>query len=147
MIVVDANVFLLGLAQPRDESNRWMHDEARDLLMGASRGEYHLFAPTAVIAEVMYVLTSKANYGLGATAACALLEPILRIDQLVIEDKPQVIRALSIWLDYPSLGFVDSLVAAMTERPGDVLASFDKHFDRLSHLPRFAWKGREAADQ
>ncbi len=139
--------FPRALISPQEPYNRWMYDETRDLLLGAGRGEYQLLATTAVIAEVVYVLTSKANYGLSAAAACALLEPILRIDQLLIEEKPRVMRALSIWLDEPSLGFVDSLVAAMAERPGDVLATFDKGFDRLPHLPRFAWKGRETADQ
>lgn len=147
MIVVDANVLLLVMTRPADQVNLWMHEEAKRLFDMAARDEVELYAPTAVIAEVIFVLMSQSNYGLDAELASRLLNPFLQIEAFRIENKLQVIRACELWIELPRLGFVDALVAALGERPGDVLATFDKDFDRLPHLPRFAWKGRETVDQ
>src|SRR3989337_2405604 len=98
MIVVDANVLLLVLSKPTDDVNLWMHESAKRLFDRAIRGEVRLYAPTAVIAECAYVLTSKANYGLNANTAAQLLRPFFQIDQFHIELKPQILQAMDLWI-------------------------------------------------
>ncbi len=53
MIAIDTNVILLVLARPAEAQNLWMHEQAKHLFDAAERGEQHVFAPTAVIAEVI----------------------------------------------------------------------------------------------
>jgi predicted nucleic acid-binding protein len=140
MIVVDANVLLLVMSRPSEPVNLWMHESAKRLFESANRGEVELYVPTAVIAEVIFVLTSRANYGLDEESATRLLEPFLKIEALHIENKAEVVHALSLWNEYPKLGFVDALVAAIAMRPGGVLASFDNDFRRLGGIDRYQWE-------
>ena len=140
MIVVDTNILLLVMARPSEPVNLWMHEAAKRLFDSAARGEVLLYAPTAVIAEAVFVLTSRANYGLDAESTTRLLEPFVKIDAFRIESKPEVIKALAFWNEHPRIGFVDALVAAMVMRPGDVLASFDNHFRRFNQIQRYQWQ-------
>jgi predicted nucleic acid-binding protein len=138
MIVVDTNVIMLVLARSPDPESLWMHEQAKALFDAAERGEVELHAPTAVIAEVIFVLTSSNGYRLDPATVIDLLEPFLQIDAFHIELKPQVRRALTLWQERPGQGFIDSLLIAIAEQPSAQLATFDKRLSRHA-IALFRW--------
>jgi predicted nucleic acid-binding protein len=145
MIVVDTNVILLVLTRPSEPESLWMHEQARRLFDAAAKGEVRLQAPTAVIAEVIFVLTSSKGYRLEPATAIDLLEPFVQIEGFDIELKPQVQRALALWRERPGQGFIDSLLVAIAEQPGAQLATFDTRLSRQAR-DMFPWN-REATTE
>ena len=139
MIVIDANVFLRALVVPPEPYNGWMHEEATSLFRQAQEGEVHLLTTGAVIAEVAFLLTSKAVYAVDVGEATGLLESLLLIPNLHVDTKMESIQALRLWANHPKLGFVDALLAVVAEESGYTLASFDSDFDRLPTLVRYEW--------
>jgi predicted nucleic acid-binding protein len=137
--VIDANVFLRALVVPNEPFYRWMHEEATYLFRQAQQGEVHLLTTGAVVAEVAFMLTSKAVYAVDVHDATEFLESLLLIPNLHVEAKLESIQALRLWAKHPSLGFVDALLAIVVEESGHSLASFDSDFNRLPTLVRHEW--------
>jgi predicted nucleic acid-binding protein len=138
-ILVDANVFLRAIVKPANPGIQWMHEDARTLFTRANRGEMQLTTTDAIIAEVAFVLTSKAHYALSVDNACARMIPLVGIRTLRFHGKRQVIRALTLWPQHSRLDFPDVLLAAYADLEGLTLASFDRGLDRFGNLDRHAW--------
>ena len=137
MIFVDANVFLRALVRPSDEQVQRMHDAAVALFRRAEKGEIELTTSDAVIAEVAFILTSKAHYHLDPDDAAGRLAAMLRLRGLRMPQKRILLRALDLWTTYPALGFVDVLTASYSQQAGIELATFDAHFDRFTDIARW----------
>jgi predicted nucleic acid-binding protein len=140
-ILLDANVFLRALAKPPDPAIHWMHDEARELFRKATRGEALLTTTDAIVAEVAFILTSKAHYGLSVDDACTRMRLLVGIRNLRFHGKRNVMRALDLWPQHPRLDFPDVLLAVIADLDSLTLASFDRGFDRFDHLDRYPWQG------
>jgi predicted nucleic acid-binding protein len=139
MIVLDTNVFVRALVEPDEDYNQWMMEAAQNLFIAAERGEVTLTASTAVVSEAAFILTSRRLSSLTPGEVADRLTPLLRINNLHLEQKPETLRALEIWVDRPSRGFVDSLVIAQAERPGNAVASFDDAVNRAKSLELYPW--------
>lgn len=114
-----------------------MNQIAGDLFRMAERGDVEVTTSDAVIAEVAFILTSRAHYGLAPADAADRLMAMLRLRGVKLRDKRVVLRSLDIWSDNPGLGFVDALTAAHGQQPGTELATFDSDFDPLPDITRW----------
>lgn len=71
MILLDANIFLRALTRSTDPSIQPMYEWPSDLFRRAEGGGIEVTASDAVIAEVAFILTSKAHYRLSADGPLA----------------------------------------------------------------------------
>jgi predicted nucleic acid-binding protein len=129
---LDTNVILRYLTQDNpDQSQR-----ARKLFEQAERGEITLITTEAVVAETVYVLSSKALYNLPRADIRRHVGNILSIKGLKILHKASYLRALEIYAS-TNLDFVDALILAHMERTKvKTLISFEKSFDKVSEITR-----------
>lgn len=137
MILLDANILLRALTRSADPAVQRLSDIAGELLRQLDRAEVEATTSDAVLAEVAFILTARAHYQLPVTEAAALLATIIRLRGFKRRDKRSLLRALELWTAQPSLGFVDALTAALAQRPGVELATFDTDFDHLSGITRW----------
>lgn len=141
MIFLDANVILRALTRSPDPSIQRMNRLAGDLLRRAERAEVEVTTSDAVIAEVAFILTSKAHYQLAVDDAAGRLATIVRVRGVKLRDKHAVLRALDLRAALPRLGFVDALTASYAQKPGIELATFDRDFDQFSSIRR--WRSND----
>ncbi|MBA3275444.1 MAG: type II toxin-antitoxin system VapC family toxin [Chloroflexia bacterium] len=146
MIVVDANVFQRALISPLEPYNRWMCDEAIELFRQTAEGTAQLLTSSAVIAEVAFLLTSRNVYGYDVKESVERLETVLNIPSLHLDRKADTLRALRLWAERPSMGFVDALVVAMAESMEASLASFDTELRRFTWIARHRWRSEPSSD-
>ena len=90
----------------------------------------------AIIAEVVYVLSSKQLYSLPRTEIRDLLYPLLLLPGLKLPYRKSYLRALDLYADQ-AIDFEDALAVAHMERLkiAEVL-SYDRGFDRLAGIRR-----------
>lgn len=137
MIFLDANMFLRALTQSPDPAIQRMNRIAGDLFRQAERGDVDVTTSDAVIAQVAFILTSKAHYQLAAGDAAGRLAALLRLRGVRIREKRIMLAALDLWADDPGLGFVDALTAAHARHADVELATFDTDFDTISGITRW----------
>jgi predicted nucleic acid-binding protein len=131
-VFVDTNVFIRLLSQ--DDLAKARASFA--LLQQAERGEVALFTSEVIVAEVVYVLASKATYNLPPADIVRLLRPILENPGLRIEHKRSVLRALDLF-ESARLDFEDCLTVEQVRRQKLAgLYSYDRGFDRVPGLVR-----------
>jgi predicted nucleic acid-binding protein len=130
---IDANVFIRYLTQD---------DPAKAVASGAlvrrlADGIDEATSSESVIAEVFYVLTSRAQYGLQRADAASRVRPALSATGLRFASKDIVLRAIDIYAAYPQLDFEDALsVAHMEARGVDEIVSYDRGFDGVPGVMR-----------
>ena len=139
MIFLDANFFLRYLVEPDGPVNQTRHDVAAALFEAVERGEEEATTSEAALAEVAFILASKRQYNLPAADIAAYISPIIRLPGLRLPRgrKRIYLRALEIWSERTSLGFVDALTAATVEHSELRLATFDGDFDGLPNIRRW----------
>ncbi len=96
--------------------------------------------PRAVVAEVAFLLTSRNVYNDDVKETVKRLEIVLNIQNLHLDRKADILRALRLWAERPSMGFVDALVVAMAESLDASLASFDTGLRRYTQIERHPWR-------
>lgn len=138
MTFVDANFVLRAVVGPTSATDR-AYETAMELFRAVARGALVITTSEAVLAEVLFVLTSKRQYGLDPTEATARLRPILALPGFVLARgrKHLYLRAFDHWTQRPALGFVDALTIATVEQTGMPLATFDAHFDGFPGISRY----------
>ena len=109
-----------------------------ELFQRVQRGEEELFTCEAIIAEVVYVLSSRrAPYQLDHDEIRGRLAPILALRGLRLPQKQAYLRALDLYASSPSLDFEDALAVAHMERQGiHEILSYDRDFDGVPELVR-----------
>ena len=132
MIFVDTNFFVRAFVSPSTHRDRQMNSEADALFAAVEQGQREITTSDAIVAEVVYVMTSPNLYARSRTEVVDLLLPILSLRGCRLPDKPVTLRALDFYQTAGRLSFVDALAAAHCERPGMELATFD---GGLHHLP------------
>jgi predicted nucleic acid-binding protein len=137
MIFLDANFFLRALTRSPLRDVQQMNLIASDLIRRAEIGEVELTTSDAVIAEVAFVLTSKAHYNLNVPDAAGRLATVLRLRGMRLRDKRVILSALDLWASHPKLGFVDALAASYARHTNVELATFDTDFDRFPDITRW----------
>jgi uncharacterized protein len=130
---IDTNIFIRYLT--RDDEVK--AHRCRELFERLDRNDEEVMTCEAVIAEVVFVLSSPRWYGLKADKVVSLLRPILEFRGLRVPGKSRCIRALEIYAARPALGFEDSLIAAHMEAESiEEIYSYDSGFDRVPGIAR-----------
>ncbi len=134
MRFLDTNVILRYLT--RDDEVK--AEACYQLLDRASRGEEILITCEAIVAEVVYVLSSRrAGYHLNRHEIAARLFPILSLRGLRLPQKHIYINALNIYASSPALDFEDALaIAHMQHQRITQIISYDKDFDQIPDIQR-----------
>ncbi len=95
-----------------------------------------LFTSEAIVAEVVYVLSSPKLYRLPRTEIARLLRPVLTIGGLRIEHKRALLEALELY-EQTTLDFEDCLAVKHVQRAWlDGMYSYDRGFDRVTAIRR-----------
>ena len=129
---VDANIFIRHLTG--DDPKKAM--ACLNLFARAGRDEVSLITSETIIAEVVYVLSSKKLYGLARSDIRARLAPILSLKGFKRPHRPTLLRALDLYVEHP-IDFEDALAIAQMEREGiREILSYDAHFDHVASVRR-----------
>lgn len=132
MQFVDTNIFLRHLT--KDDPVK--AQACFELFQKAQRKEVVLTTSESVIAEVVYVLSSKQIYKLPREEVRKLLYPILSLRGLKLPRRKIFFRALDLYAFY-SLNFEDALTIAQMERQKiKELYSYDEEFDDVASVKR-----------
>ncbi len=132
MEFVDTNIFIRYLT--KDDPRK--AQACFDLLQKAQQRAIQLTTSEAVIAEVVYVLSSKEVYNLGRDEIRARLYPLLSVPGLKLPRRKVYLHALDLYAEYP-IDFEDALtVAQMSHARIRTLYSYDRGFDRTTQIRR-----------
>ena len=132
MPFIDANVFIRYLT--RDDPQK--ADACFALFQRAKQDEIALVATESVIAEVVYVLSSRQLYALPRRRIRDLLYPLLSLPGLRLAQRRTYLRALDVYAAY-TIDFEDALIVAQMERHGETeLYSYDRDFDQVPGITR-----------
>lgn len=133
MPFVDTNIFIRHLTNDDPVKAR----ACFELFKKAERNEITLTTSEAVIAEVVFVLSSKRLYNLTRDEIRTLLYPILSLRGLKLTYRKTFLRALDLYAS-SSLDFEDTLLIAQMERQKETeIYSYDRGFDRITGITRF----------
>jgi predicted nucleic acid-binding protein len=128
----DANIFIRHLT--RDDAEK--AQACFDLFRRAERNEVNLTTSEAVIAEVVYVLSSKQLYNLPREQIRGLLRPILSLPGLKLTPRRMYLRALDLYATY-AIDFEDALLVAHVERQKVTeVYSYDRDLDQVDGVTR-----------
>ncbi len=133
MQFVDTNVFLRHLTGDDPQKAK----ACFELFQKADRNEITLTTSEAVIAEIVYILSSSRQiYTLGREGIRARLYPLLSLRGLKIINRKQYLRALDLYASY-ALDFEDAVTIARMERQGiKEVISYDRDFDQVPSVKR-----------
>lgn len=134
MRFLDTNVILRYLT--RDDELK--AQSCYQLFVRASRGEEILITCEAIVAEVVYVLSSRrAGYHLNRREIAARLFPIISLRGLRLPQKQIYINALNVYASSSSLDFEDALAIAHMQHQGITeIISYDQDFDSIPDIHR-----------
>ncbi len=127
MEFVDTNIFLRFLTGDDPAKAQ----RCKELLERANRGEVELITSDSVIAEIVFILSSKRLYNQSRSDIRARLYPIISIQGLKLAHRRMYLRALDIY-EKSNLDFEDALTVAQMERQElTELYSYDEDFDKV----------------
>lgn len=134
MKFLDANVILRYLTRD-DEAKA---EACFALFQRVKQGAEEVFTCEAIVAEVVYVLSSpRAPYRLNHEEIRVRLLPILALRGFRLPQKRVYLRALDVFASSPFLDFEDAVAVAHMERRGiRELLSYDRDFDRIPGFKR-----------
>lgn len=133
MMFADANIFIRALTGDDPIKSR----ACIDLLRRVDRADIEIVTCEAIITEVVYVLSSRARYGLSHDEIRGRLAPLLRMRGLRLPGKQIYLEALDLYASQPSLDFEDALCVAHMRQLGiGEILSYDRDFDRFSAVER-----------
>jgi predicted nucleic acid-binding protein len=133
MRFLDTNIILRYLT--RDDPEKAQACFA--LFQRVKQGKELLTTSEAVIAEVVYVLSSPAVYNLKPSEISARLLPILLLRGLKLPKKRLYLRALELYVTYATLDFENVVsLAHMEQKKIKEIYSYDHHFNRVPTIKR-----------
>jgi predicted nucleic acid-binding protein len=133
MQFVDANIFLRHLTN--DDPVKAQACYA--LFQKVQRGEIVITTSESILAEVVYVLTSKnLSYNVPRQQIRNLLYPIISMRGLKLTQKRIYLRALDLYAAN-TIDFEDALAVAHMERQKIAgIVSYDHHLDKIGTVTR-----------
>lgn len=133
MKFLDANILLRYFT--RDDVAK--ADACYALLQRVQSGQEEITTCEAVIAEIIYVLSSRTIYDLEREEIQKRLLPVLSLPGLRLSQKRTYLRALDLYTAHPRLDFEDALIVAHMERQHiATVLSYDRDFDRIATITR-----------
>ncbi len=107
------------------------------LMQRLQQGLEEATTSTVIFHEVLYVLSSRAHYGLSHPEAAARLKPIVALRGLQVPHKRTVLHALDVYTEHPFLDFGNALSVAEMARLGiEEIISYERDFDRAPGIKR-----------
>ena len=132
MHFVDTNIFIRHLT--RDDPIK--AQACYQLFKQAATNAITLTTTEAVIAEVVFVLSSKRLYNLSRQRIRELLYPLLSLQGFHLPQRSMLLRALDLY-ELHNLDFEDTLVIAHMEQQNlKDLYSYDQGFDKIPGITR-----------
>lgn len=126
----DVIIRLLTGDDPRKQA------EAAELFEAVESGKIVLQAPDTVIADAVYVLSSRRLYNVPRSEVRNLLAALTRLPNFRVQNRRAVLAALDLYAG-TRLDFGDALIAAaMAQQGEETLYSYDTDFDRLDAVTR-----------
>jgi predicted nucleic acid-binding protein len=109
---------------------------ATTLFEQVEQGLLTVTAPDTVIADAVYVLSSRRLYSLARERVGELLILLVRLPHFRVQNRLSVLRALEIYSS-SKLDFGDALIiASMEQQESQILYSYDTDFDRFEGIRR-----------
>ena len=106
------------------------------LIASIERGEATVWTSDLVIAEVVFVLTSRRTYNLSRERVRDLILPLIQLPGVKLRHKRLYDRVFELFTELP-LDYVDAYHAALMEQQGCTeLFSYDRHFDQVPGVVR-----------
>jgi predicted nucleic acid-binding protein len=99
MVYLDTNVFLRFLTRDDEEKAQ----ACFELFKQIEQGDMEALISEAILAEVVYVLSSRTLYGLRPQEIGARLKPLARLAGLKMPHKRVYVEALDIYAAYSSI--------------------------------------------
>ena len=129
---VDTNIFIRFIT--KDDSKKaakcWL------LFKKAREKKVILTTSEAILAETVYILTSKALYGLSREEVRDKLQPLIGLKGLKLNFRVEILMALDIFVEY-KIDFEDALtVARMKSEQIKNIYSYDQDFDKVDWICR-----------
>ena len=135
MTPLDTNVIIRFLTN----DHPILSPRAYALFVDLAAGDTTASLTEAVLVESVQVLSSKNLYNRPRAEIARHLGNIIRLQGVKLPRKRRYLRALDLYVAWPGLSFVDSLLAAYAEEsPPPTVISFDEGFDRLPGITRRA---------
>jgi len=129
---LDTNVILRYFLQDHPDQSA----QSTALFQKIEADQIQVVTSHAVIAELVYMLSSRALYGLPRAAIHTRLLPVLSLKSLIIPSRSVVLRALDIYV-LITIDFVDALtIAQMEEEQLATVISYDRDFDKFKGVTR-----------
>jgi predicted nucleic acid-binding protein len=139
---LDTNIFLRYLT--RDDEQKYQ--ACLRLFQQAEQNQVSLVTSEAVIAEVVYVLSSPKHYQLPRPRIQIALARLLILSGLKVPHRQVCLRALDLYTKHP-LDFEDCLALAhMEQQHLTQIYSYDRGFDRVSGIHRLEPEHQQASD-
>lgn len=132
MQFVDTNIFIRHLTG--DDLSKAQACFA--LFKQAQQNQIQLTTSETVIAEIVYILSSKTLYNLSREQIRVRLEPLLSLSGLKLPYRQTYLRALELYVSY-TIDFEDALAIAHMERDGlNEIYSYDRDFNKILSVKR-----------
>jgi len=129
---LDTNIFIRHLAN--DDPQR--SPACLALIHAIEEGRIEAWTSDMVIAEIVYVLSSKRTYNLDRETIRDLILPIINLPGIKVPNKRLYLRVFELYVTTP-VDYVDAYHAALMEsRKEGELYSYDLDFDRVPGLRR-----------
>jgi len=129
---IDTDVIIRLLTQDDLEKQA----AAASLFEQVEQGTLQVAAPVTVIADAVYVLSSRRLYALPRAEVRQLLTTLVRLPGLRIHNRRAVLRALDLYASM-NIDFGDAFIVASMERAlSEVVYSYDTDFDRIEGITR-----------
>jgi predicted nucleic acid-binding protein len=119
-MLIDTNYFIRAITF----DNKDLGEKAQKLFLEIYHKKLTGISDTMVISEIIYVLCGN-TYQFSRAKARQRLIPILQLDNLIINNKSQLVLALELF-ENSKLDFVDCYLIAMQKTNNYELATFDK---------------------
>lgn len=133
MRFLDTNVILRYLVRDDEEKAA----ACRELFQRLNDAREEITTCEAVIAETVYVLSSRGTYGLPRSTVRDLLRPVIGMRGLRLPGKSIHLYALDLFVTYPQLDYEDALIVAHMRDAGIVeVVTYDGDFDRVPEVVR-----------
>ncbi len=130
---VDTDVIIRLLTGDDPEKQR----KAQALFEQVEQGKLTLSAPDTVIADAVFVLSSRHLYNRPPAEVAALLTPLARMPAFHVQNRRAVLTALHLYGTTPHLDFGDALIVAFMRQSGSqIVYSYDTDFDGLPGIAR-----------
>ncbi|MFH1280129.1 MAG: PIN domain-containing protein [Candidatus Beckwithbacteria bacterium] len=129
---VDTNIFIRFITKDDEKKAK----KVFELFKLVEQGKIKLIVIEAVLAEVVYTLSSKKLYALSMEKVRQVLIPIIEMKGLKMENKNVFLLALDYMID-KKVDFEDALIVAyMVKSKIKRVYSYDRDFDKFKQIKR-----------